>query len=1097
MVDLLGWRATRDGSRPSHTVVVDGERWEVSLTFAELDRLARALGGQLQSAGQKGDRVLVLCPVSLEYTAAVFGCLYRGLVAVPAYAPDVGAQSGRLQQIVRDSGAKVGVTTHGMLPQLLTIPGLDRLHWIIVDRMTVEGADAWKKPAIGRHDLALLLYTSGSTATPKGVMLTHWNLLHAAQALRSMLGQSAADRTVVVTPPHHSASILPGITYPVYAGVPVTTLAPELVSERAARWLETMSRIRATISDAPNFLFDLAVQSVRPEERLALDLSGVRFIRNGGESTRADTIKRFEEYFAPCGLRPGTVRPGYGLSEAPRISYSHAGAAVTYRRFDREQLQQRGVVLRAGSNPSDGRRLVGQGVSTRLVRIEIVDPGTRLRCESGRVGEIWTSGPNVARGYWNQPEETRAAFEATFADTSEGPFFRTGDLGFVHEGELFITGRLKEVIVIRGRNLYPVDVEASLQDCHPALESHAAAVFSLDVADDERLAIIHEVREAAVRDQGEEIISAIRQTVSRRHGVQAHTVALVRPGSIPRIGQGKIGRAECRNRLLAGALSILIHDVLDPSSPLPTTTARAPRTATERALLGIWEGVLKVKGIGVDDTFADLGGDSLLSMQILLAIREAGLVVSDEDLFRHDTIASLSRAIDARARDRAVDAGPAVGSVPLTTHQAWLLEQSDFEAATAVLEAGRPLDPALLEKAIQLLMFHHDALRLRCYRTEEGWQAKYLGHTPPGHVSFADLSLIEPQDLAARVLAEIERVKAGLDAERGPMLRAGLIRVGPVRNLVVLAIHPVVVDGLSKAILVRDLDSVYGQLAGGQPVRLPPRTATIAQWLRRAAELARSDTMRREAVYWRRVIGLPRTTLPVDFPRQPRAVGKEQVVSAWLGRERMTGLHRWGRQAGTSVSDAVHYALARALSEELGTETVLLETSSHGRSPLFPDIDLSRTVGLLVRQFPVLLQLDRAADHAEGVRAVRAQMQAIPHHGLGYEILIDLADEDLSAPLAVGPNPPITLHYEGDILGSVYDGLELFRVTREWEAEDKAEQKREVHRHSHIDISASIEDGDLLLWVTYHDRAYRVATIERMTGRMIEILTHLGGEAWE
>jgi non-ribosomal peptide synthase protein (TIGR01720 family) len=1098
IIDVLDWRACRDGNRTAHTVVADGEREEVSLTFAELNRSARALAAELRSAagraergdplgGLVGDRVLVLCPVGLAYISAMVGCLSAGLVAVPAYAPDLTRQAGRLTGMIGDCGARIGVTVREMLPRLLEIPELSRVRWIVTGEVPFAFAEGRRSPLIGPDNLALLLYTSGSTAAPKGVMVSHRNLLHWADASLSHLEITEHDRNVVVTAPPHSSSLLPAMLFPIVAGIPAIHLSPESVSERPLRWLETISRTRATMSQAANFLFDHAVRDVPPEARDRLDLSCVRYLRNRGEAVRADTIARFEAHFTPCGLHPGTITSNYGTTEIAGIAYSFPGDRPTVLSVDRARLQEGDAIV-----TEDGRKLVGQGSAVPGHRIEIVDSRTLTRCDPGRVGEVWTSGPNVTQGYWNRPEETSAAFDAHLADTGEGPFFRTGDLGFLHGGELFITGRLKEIIVIRGRNLYPVDLEASLQGCHHALAGHAAAAFAIEIDGEERLAIVHECAEGL-----SDIMSSIRQQIAWRHGVQVHTVALVPPGAIPRIGPGKIGRAECRNQLLAGHLPLLMRDVLDPASVGQRRSYRPPGTPTEKLLAGIWGALLGVPVVGIDDAFADLGGDSLLSMQLLISVREAGLPITDEDVDRHRTIAALAAAIDARRNRPPQNSGPLVGSIRLTGNQLWLLESGpawmvDTTVLTLKWSKDRVVDRAVLERAAQHLVYHHDALRLRCYASNGGWRAEYVAHTPPDLVSYCNLSHLPADERPAALSAELARLRASVDVRQGCVLRLGIIRKGEGDDLVALCFHHIAGDILSREIVIRDLDALCVQLARGTPPTLPPRTASIAEWVACATAFARSPAAGEEARYWSRILAHDPTTLRVDFPKRLREYGRERVVDCPLGWDATAALHGL-RPLGLGLSDALHAALAHALGEEVGESWVLFRTMTHARSPLFADLDLSRTVGFLAREFPLLLEVSRADDPLERVRAIRAQMLRVPRHGMAYAILQDYAPRPLRVQLAgKGARAPIQLNYIGEI-DRFYGGLRVFGwPTQDVGLVESAEAGDESPRHRRIAIMASVEERHLLLALTYHDAAYRTVTVERLAGRMLDFLTRLG-----
>jgi non-ribosomal peptide synthase protein (TIGR01720 family) len=1082
-------RAAFEGDASAYTIVVDGEREEVSLSFAELDHRARGIAGRLQSLGKKGDPVLLLCPDSLEYIVGALGCLYAGMVLVPGQALGLQIEADRLTRLAEGSGARVGVTTRESLPRVLAIPELSRLRWVMADEANEGARESWAEPGIDADDLALVIFTSGSTAEPKGVVLSHRSVLHAGERMTGPPGERGGDRRVLITPPHFAAGMV-GILYSLVAGIPVTHVPPDVVSARPARWLENVSRIGATMSGAPNYLYDLSIQAFPAAARDELDLSAVRLLWNAGESVRADTIARFEAHFAPCGLRPGVVRPAYGMSEGVGTT-AKPGAPLTLLTVDRVQLQH-GEVAYISARAEGGRQLMGLGGPPPDLSLEIVDPMTRTRGEPGRVGEIWASGPSIARGYWDRPAETRAAFAAYLADTGEGPFFRTGDLGFVDQGELFITGRLKELIIIRGRNLYPVDIEASLQGCHPALRGQAAAAFALDDGGEERLAIVHEVRGS---EEIPAIISAIRQVVTTHHGVQAHAVALVPPGAIPRAGHGKIGRNECRERLIAGSLPILAKDVLDPLTTRQSTPYVAPRTDTERALAGVWQRVLKLPRVGIHDNFADLGGDSLLSMQVLLAAEDVGLDLRVADLRRHGTIAELAEAIDTRREEKRATRGPREGRASLLPRQLYLLRQGEAASSWAVetyaLQADVPLDAAILERCLQHLHFHHDALRLRCTRTGRGWSAEYSSHTPTDLALSRDLSAEPEPRLAERVTEEVAELCRSLDVTEGPLLRALHLRLGPAKELLVLAAHHLVTDAYSVAILVGDLDTLYRQLAASETPRLSPPTATLEEWQQQAIAFAHSDRASAEVAYWIEIATHAPTSLPLDFSGTPRRSGREEVVQVRVDADatgRLRSLHR----QGLGLPDVIHYALARALREEAGSETAHFWTISHGRGSVLPAVDLSRTVGFLVRGYPVRFEPPESEDELEAARDVKRQLEQIPHRGMGFEILQNYSPHRVVRQQLARWEPPVRLNYVG-YLDHLEARLHVFRLAEGWgEALDQSRLRSErVPWSPRVEVAIRPRGERLDLRLTYHSSAYLRSHVERFAGRIVDALGRL------
>jgi non-ribosomal peptide synthase protein (TIGR01720 family) len=597
--------------------------------------------------------------------------------------------------------------------------------------------------------------------------------------------------------------------------------------------------------------------------------------------------------------------------------------------------------------------------------------------------------------------------------------------------------------------------------------------------------------------RGFDIISAIRRTVLERHGVQAHRVVLVAPGEIPRVGHGKIGRGECRARLLAGTLQVLEDDVLDPAAGVSragvgSPTYQPPRSEIERTLAGIWQQVLGLPRVGIHDAFADLGGDSLLSMQVLLAAESAGLSITAEDVQVHGTIATLAEAIEGREEKAAGRVEPHVGEALLLPRQRFLLRQEAAAGSkpvlSIVLEAREPLDEGLLERSIQHLLFQHDALRLRCTRTEHGWVAEYAGHTTPGLAVAIDLPESSQRD---QVNAEIARLRESLDVERGPMIRVGLIRRPHAPDLVPLVVHHVVSDAYSLAILARDLDTVYGQLAAGEPPQLPAPTTTVQEWRDRADTFARSRQAIAESAYWGTIASSPPTTLPADFAAEEHPDGGVQIVQSRFGPE-ATGRLRQLQREGLSLPDLLHHALARALAQDGTDATAQFWTVSHGRASVLPGVDLSHTVGFLVRGYPVRITLPAAGDELEASREVRDQLRRIPNQGMGFEILANFSPRRPIRHMLTRVAPPVRLNYVGD-LDLMYAGLRALRKPTGWET-DLAEARsrgKQAPRHVLLAVDAVIEDGNLRIDMTYDSRVYRPATVEHLAERMVETLSRL------
>jgi acyl transferase domain-containing protein/acyl-CoA synthetase (AMP-forming)/AMP-acid ligase II/SAM-dependent methyltransferase/acyl carrier protein len=573
LVDILCWRALHQPDRRAYTFLLDGETEEAHLAYGELDCKARVIASFLQDLGASGERVLLLYPPGLEYIAAFFGCLYAGAVAVPSYPPRLNRPDSRLRAILADSRATVALTTPEILADLerrfVHTPELQSLRWVATDSLTNDLAEAWCDPALDSAVLAFLQYTSGSTATPKGVMVSHGNIMHNERMIQQVFGQTEESIVVGWLPIYHDMGLIGNVFQPLFTGSQCILMSPLDFLQRPVRWLQMISRYRACASGGPNFAYDLCVQKVTPEQRKVLDLSSWEVAFNGAEPVRHQTIQRFIEAFGPCGFRGEAFHPCYGLAEATLLVSSVIKSEQPLFYSIRGKALEQDRVVAASAHDKDSHTLVGCGKTVLGQKIVIVDPETSIPSPPNHVGEIWVAGRNVALGYWDRPDETEYTFRAYLADTGEGPFLRTGDLGFLENGELFVTGRLKDLIIIRGRNYYPQDIELTVDQCHPALQPGCSAVFSVDVAGEERLVVVQEVRRTHRKANVDEIARVVCQAIAEEHSLEVYAVVLLKPMSIPKTSSGKIQRRACREAFLSKSLNAIgewRRTVQDPES---------------------------------------------------------------------------------------------------------------------------------------------------------------------------------------------------------------------------------------------------------------------------------------------------------------------------------------------------------------------------------------------------------------------------------------------------------------------------------------------------------------------------------------------------
>ncbi len=588
LVELLGERARRQPDLRLYTYLNDGETEGANLTLGHLERRARAIGALLQSYGVGAERALLLYPAGLEFIPAFFGCLYGEVIAVPVPLPNMAQPHRtlpRLRAIIKDAAPRAVLTTRSIMAKLESLiaqaPELQAMRWLATDEVGIDAAEDWRDPEATGTTLALLQYTSGSTATPRGVMVSHGNLIENSARIDQAFEITAESVSVTWLPVFHDMGLNNGLIQPLYGGRSCVLMAPQAFLQRPGRWLEAVSRYRASISGGPNFAYDLCVRKIPAEQRAGLDLSAWTLAYSGAEPVRAETLKRFAAAFASSGFRARALYPCYGLAEATlMVTGGMVGEEPIVCAAGVAALE-RGRVVETPDDPGHVRVLVGCGHALADTEIVIVDPTTLSARASDQVGEIWVSAPSVAAGYWNRPEESALTFHARLAPSGAGPYLRTGDLGFLRDGELFVTGRLKDLIIIGGRNLYPHDIELTVEQSHPAVRPGCCVAFAAELADEERLIVAAEVeRRYQPSQSGQErdvsganssgnhldgrtpmdlgaVTRAIRRAVAEEHDVRVHAVVLLRAGAIAKTPSGKVQRRLCEARFRDGTLENL------------------------------------------------------------------------------------------------------------------------------------------------------------------------------------------------------------------------------------------------------------------------------------------------------------------------------------------------------------------------------------------------------------------------------------------------------------------------------------------------------------------------------------------------------------
>jgi acyl-CoA synthetase (AMP-forming)/AMP-acid ligase II/acyl carrier protein len=644
IIDVLNVRANIQSDQPCYSFLSNNAEVD-RLTFAQLQRRARAVAAYLQEMKAQNERALLLYPPGLDYVVAFYACLYGNTIAVPAYPPRINQNLRRLLAIIDDSRPIVALTTSAISSKLQRwfdqVPRLKSIQWVTTDDIDPELANVWKENKADEETVAFLQYTSGSTSAPKGVMVSHGALLNNQAMMKESLKHD--DDSVIVSwlPMYHDMGLIGNILAGMYNGAPCYLMAHTDFLQKPACWLNAISKYRATFSGGPNFAYDLCVRKARQEQFEGLDLSRWKVAFNGSEPVRAETLRRFADTFSPYGFRQEALYPCYGLAEATLfVSGGSVSKAPVVTTFDKAELEKHRAV--ASKRLQDGVALVSAGKPCLRERIITVNPQTLIRCDEGQVGEIWVSSGAVSQGYWGKPGLTDETFRVRLSDTKEGPYLRTGDLGVSFQGELYVTGRIKDLIVIRGRNHYPQDIELTAEASHPALRSGCSAAFAVAGAEAEELILVAEInREWRNSVSMDEVVDSIRQAILAEHEIDVSTIALIRPGSLLKTSSGKIQRSAIRSAFLDERLDTIYQwrlttgqlangQIVRPEEALRTLGALKDWLAFEcSSKLNI-----SPHKIAVDQPIACYGLDSLAATEFVISIEESlGVQILIDKLF--------------------------------------------------------------------------------------------------------------------------------------------------------------------------------------------------------------------------------------------------------------------------------------------------------------------------------------------------------------------------------------------------------------------------------------------------------------------------------
>ncbi|NPV23383.1 non-ribosomal peptide synthetase [Bradyrhizobium aeschynomenes] len=1065
---------------------IEGDEVVEELTFSHLDRRIRALAAHLQQLSGSGERAVILLPNGPEYAVAFYACLYAGVIAVPAYPPETGKKryTDRLAGILSDATPRFILTLASLRDAVEASLGKTGAHVLPVDAVSVDAAETWREPDLRRDGIAFLQYTSGSTSQPKGVCVTHDNLVANEIAMEAALGGTGDDVFVSWLPLYHDMGLMGGLLNPLFTGFTAVLMSPRNFLEQPRRWLDAIDRHGGTCSGGPDFAFALCADRVSDEALARLDLSRWRFAFSGSEFVRRATVDRFVRRFRPAGFDARALKPCYGLAEATLLvtAGDRASHPVCHT------LDPTALASGRAEDVAEGADLMACGTVAEGHAVRIMRPDASSEADADEIGEIWVSGPSVARGYWNNPEAT----QQTFVERDGARWLRTGDLGFLRDGALVVTGRLKDLLIVRGQNIYPFDLEQAVESEVTSVRKGRVAAFPVEIDGIEGIGIAAEFSRAVLRRTPSDVlIKAIGDAVMAQTQELPAVVVLLNPQGMPLTTSGKLQRSACRAGWMQGDLDSFMvferrHAASEPRDAPELTTA------TERCLALIWQDVLDVAQVGRDDDFFMLGGNSIAAAQIAGIVRERLHVDLDlRNFFDSPTLCALAAHVDAT-----VDIGGALAplrpvapdvrrQLSSAQERLWFLWNVDptstaYTIACAVRFEG-PLDHRLLVRALTEIVARHEPLRTT-FVAQDGRPMQVIHGAQELLVAVDDLSRCSPGDRERRAAARRrDELAKPFDLVNGPLLRAVLMQLAHDRHELLLSAHHIVADGLSLDVLLTEISALYDGLRRGVATLRPPSAiqyADYAAWQRGWLNSPEAD---RQLAYWRRRLGdtHPLLALPFDRPRPAVQSYRGDTVHAEIAPELTQKLRSLARQQRVSMFMLLLAAYQLLLFRYSGQLDLRIGVPVAGRR----HAELDSLIGCFVNT--LVLRADITADmsFAALLESAREEViSALAHQDLPFDRLVDTLKPARSG--SQNPLFQVKFNYMAHPRGFTAHGL-------------RADTRIMDLAGSHFDLALDIVDGPdgMAASLNYATDLFERATVARMATQLVDFLQQIADDA--
>lgn len=1010
--ELLLARVVEHADSPAYVFLGGDLEATHVLSFDALGRAAETIARKLGALTRPGDRVLLAFNNDLEAVQLFWGCILARVIPIAAPAPDIRNAEGRdsrLRGIVTDAGVALALTHESHLEAGRT--EVSEVPWHSLQ--TLLAAPQALDPAVampgieGQTDIAYLQYTSGSTSAPRGVQITHGNVLAQCRVLMDGLDTGNGKRGLVWLPWFHDYGLVHGVIHPLYSGGTSYLMSTLHFLLRPLRWLEAIGKHSVTHTGAPNFAYAACVQALARTPGWTASLDCLQFATCGAEPIRAATLEAFSAAFTPFGFDSTAFAPSYGLAEAVLgVTVRNTRMPLRQFTFDAHAIERNDVLPVPATAPG-ARVLVGCGAVLPGFQLRIVNPDTAVSCASDRIGEIWVAGPSVGQGYWRQPEASAASFGATLAEegTDAMRYLRTGDLGFMHDGELFVTGRLKDLIVVNGRNVYPQDLERTAEAVHANIRSGGVMAISVDKGLKESVVLLVECSRRPSPDAVQELVHEIRRQVASEHELELHDVVPLRAGTLPRTSSGKPQRGAALRLYRQGALEPMRLAAQAPP-PAALSPAHGPDAALIDTLSALWCDVLGLEVLEPDANFFDLGGDSLLATQLVSRLRtRLGIELPIRALFESPTVRGLARLV-VQAQATSIESpsfqmtevvepqGPrAPGTqvaLSFSQERMWFMhelapESSAYNVPLAIRLHGE-LDVTALQAALARVVERHEILRTRFIKSPGGVVGEVVPapSSPIEEVQLAVDGLAASEEALHRHLAKVTCVPFRLD--QCPLFRAQVVHIAERQAVLLFVMHHIVSDQWSFAKLSQELALHYNAIRAGAQAALPDlpfQYADYAKWHRSWFE---GERRARELAFWSsRLEGLEPLPLNEDFPRPRQQSSRGAALRLPFDLDEIAALRRLGAAHGASLSMVLIAALNVMLYRHTGKTDIAIGVPIANRHQLASE----NLIGTLVNTLVFRTDLGGDPDFRTVLSRVRdVSLEAYAHQDMPFELLV-------------------------------------------------------------------------------------------------------------